>query len=66
MDCVSKNGECVIGLNTFEKIRVFTVFPDNLETGYPQQQIWAVSILFLLRLSEEGKLSGNRLYQAKN
>jgi hypothetical protein len=66
MDCVSKNGECVIGLNTFEKIRFFTVFPYNLETGYPQQQIWAVSILFLPRQHKEGKLNRNRLYQAKN
>jgi hypothetical protein len=47
MDCVLENRDCVIGLKRFEKSRIFWVFTDNLETGYPQLQIWAVNILFL-------------------
>ena len=65
MDCVLKNRVCVIGLKRFEKSGIFRVFPDNLETGYPQLQIWAVYILFSLRLQRRAIFGKNELKRGR-
>jgi hypothetical protein len=61
MDCVFKNGVSFIGLKIFEKNLIFRVFPDNLETVYPQLAIGVVYILFSLLVQLRTILGKNEL-----